>query len=131
MRTYQVELSEPAEVQVETAYLSRSRATSPEEALHWYEGLQAAIHSLSEWPRRFQMVEFASRPDQEVRRMLYGQGRGAYHVIYRIIEPAGGTQGDEADEGTSPGIVRVQSVVSAVRRPPGNVGVPDADPSTP
>lgn len=122
MKNYRVELAEPAEVQIETAYLSRSRATSPEQALHWYEGLQAAIHSLSEWPRRFQMVEFASRPDQEVRRMLYGQGRSAYHVVYRIIEPADIAQGDEDEEADAvrePGIVRVQSIVSAVRRPAG------------
>lgn len=115
MKTYRVELSEPAEVELQNCYLSRSRIIAEDKALRWYQGLLDAIHSLNEWPRRFQMVELASSAGVEVRRMLYGKGPGAYHVIYRIIEPAEGDQGDEDGE---PGIVRVQSIVSAVRRPP-------------
>jgi plasmid stabilization system protein ParE len=120
VKTYRVELSEPAEAQMQDAYLSRSQVTSPDEALRWYKGLQAAIHSLNEWPRRFQMVEFLSHTGVEVRRMLYGSGRGAYHVIYRIIEPAtSGAEGADDDGDDAEGIVRVQTIVSAVRRPPG------------
>ena len=123
MRTWRVRLTEPADAELEAAYLSRSRFTSPEEALRWYEGLRAAVFALAEGPRRCAPVEAADygySAEVEVRRLRYGQGRGAWHVVYQVIEPEveEGAQGDEDAEG----IVRVLHIVSAVRRPPGQAG---------
>ena len=120
MPTYQVRLTEPAEAELSAAYLSRSRFTSPAEALRWHNGLLAAAFSLADGPRQWARVEAADygySPETEVRRLRYGQGRGAWHVVYQVIEPSEGTS-----EGEAEGIVRVLHVVSAVRRPPGPAG---------
>jgi len=98
-------------MELDAAYLNRSRFTSPEQAARWHLELKQAISSLSEWPRRFQELEGGGY-GSEVRRMLFGRGSGAYHVIYRIIEPG---------DGETEGLVRVLHVVSAVRRPPGEL----------
>lgn len=116
MTVWHVEFSEPAEAELADAYLSRSRVTSPPEALRWHEGLRAAIRSLAEWPRRCARVEsggYGYSAQTEIRRLRYGQGRAAWHVVYQVIEPRIGPGADPQ------GIVRVLHVVSAVRRPPG------------
>jgi len=107
--TYRVEFTEPAEMELDAAYLNRSRFTPPEQAVRWHRELKTAITGLSEWPRRFQVLEGGGYSG-EVRRMLFGRGSGAYHVIYRVLDPA-----DDETEG----IVRVLHVVSAVRQSPG------------
>jgi len=97
-------------MELDAAYLNRSRFTPADQAARWYQELKQAISSLSEWPRRFQILEGGGYGG-EVRRMLFGRGVGAYHVIYRILEPA---------ENEAEGVVRVLHVASAVRRPPGD-----------
>lgn len=97
-------------MELDAAYLNRSRFTSPEQAARCHIELKTAISGLSEWPRRFQELEGGDYGG-EVRRMLFGRGSGAYHVIYRVLE---------ADE-EAEGIVRVLHVVSAVRQPPGEL----------
>ena len=117
MRTYRVEFSEPAELELDAAYLNRSRFTSPEEAVRWFDELDRQIHGLAEGPRRWQRIEaYGGESGAEVRRLLYGRGGGTWHVVYQVIEPAEG----EAEE--AEGIVRILHVVSAVRRPPGQAG---------
>lgn len=115
MTTWRVRLTEPADAELDAAYLSRSRFTSPEEAARWYEGVRAEIFGLAQWPRRWARVEagdYGYSAQTEVRRLRYGQGRGAWHVVYQVVEPA-------IDDPDGEGIVRVLHVVSAVRRPPG------------
>jgi plasmid stabilization system protein ParE len=126
---WRVWLTEPAQAELEAAYLSRSRFMTPEAALRWYEGLRAEIFGLAEWPRRCARVEatdYGYNAQTEVRRLRYGQGRGAFHVVYQVIEPviepgAGPFISDEQQEGQE-GIVRVLHIVSAIRRPPGQSG---------
>jgi len=140
--TYQVRLTEPAEAELSAAYLSRSRFTSPAEALRWHNGLLAAAFALADGPRRWARVDAADygySAQIEVRRLLYGKGRGAWHVVYQVIEPGIGAEtrkrvgpGADPDDPDDPdGLVRVLHVVSAVRRPLGDAGLTDADPSTP
>jgi plasmid stabilization system protein ParE len=117
MTVWRVRLTEPVEAELDAAYLSRSRFTSPEEAARWYEGLQAEIFGLAEWPRRCARVEAADygySAETEVRRLRYGRGQGAWHIVYQVIEPDP-QENDQSDEG----VVRVLHVVSAIRRPPG------------
>ena len=140
MTVWRVEFTEPAEAELADAYLSRSRVTSPPEALRWHEGLREAIRGLADWPRKCARVDAADyaaySAQTEVRRLLYGKGRGAWHVVYQVIEPGIGAEtrkrvGPVAAPDDSDGLVRVLHIVSAVRRPPVDAELTDADPSTP
>src|SRR5437660_12710683 len=102
---YEVRLSEPAEIEIEAAYLGRMRFGQPA-ADRWYAGLARALESLSQLPRRCPVAPESDVLGGEVRQMIYGQGRGAYRVLYRVLEP---------EEG-SPGIVRILHVRHAARQ---------------
>lgn len=102
---WRISASEPVEAWLETAYLNRLRATSPEEAFQWYSSLKAAIADLAVFPRRWSAFPGSERYDGEVRRMIFGKKRGAYHIIYRVIEPA---------PGENFGIVRVINIYHAM-----------------
>lgn len=114
MMAWRLDFTEPADTELADAYLNRQRFTSEAEAFRWYEGLGQAIVALVDGPRRCSLVDpgdYGYRGDQEIRRLRYGSGRGAWHVVYRLIEP-------EEGDGDGEGIIRVLHVVSAVRRPP-------------
>lgn len=82
---YRVEISEAAEAEAEEAYFWML-GQSPEWAARWYRGLLAEVASLAEKPYRFPIARERERFDQEVRRMLYGEGRNKYRVLYAIVE---------------------------------------------
>ena len=83
---YRVELADQAEAELDAAYLFHLQK-SPDSALRWYMGAQAAIRSLSTFPRRCPLArENAFYPEQEVRRLVYGTGRSAYRVLFIIFD---------------------------------------------
>src|SRR5579872_4000254 len=86
--SYRVEISEAAEAEAEAAYLWMLRR-SPSAAARWYEGLLAAIGSLDEFPHRCPVARESHPFEREIRQLLYGKGRGAYRVLFAIVEPAG------------------------------------------
>lgn len=100
---YHVEYSEPAEQEIEQAYLWLFQH-SPEFAVRWYAGLRAAVDSLAAMPRRWE-----STPEYglNVRRMLYGTGGSRYRVLYLVIEP---------EENEMEGIVRILHVYHSARQ---------------
>jgi plasmid stabilization system protein ParE len=104
---YEVQLTEPAEAEMDAAYLNRMQ-NGLQSAERWYAGLVRALESLSTFPNRFPLASDNIASDG-VRQMLYGSGSSAYRVLYRVIEP----QKDEA------GIVRVLHIRHASRRPLG------------
>jgi plasmid stabilization system protein ParE len=107
--TYEVRLSEPAEIEIEAAYLGRMRFGLPA-ADRWYAGLARALASLSQLPHRYPLApESEGLGGDEIRQMIFGSGRGAYRVLYRVLEP----------EQDSPGVVRLLHVRHAARRRPG------------
>jgi plasmid stabilization system protein ParE len=57
-------------------------AVGSEQASAWFNGLQAAIFSLSEHPARRPVTP----ENRRMRHLLYGQGRHVYRVIYTIDE---------------------------------------------
>jgi plasmid stabilization system protein ParE len=101
---YQVRLTEPAEIEIEAAYLGRM--LGQQFADRWYAGLAQALDSLSQLPRRFPLAPESDALGGSVRQMIYGTGRSAYRVLYRVLEP----------EDDSPGIVRVLHVRHAARQ---------------
>lgn len=102
---YDVILTEPAEMEIESAYFQRMRF-GLQNADNWYAGLSRAIESLDTFPRRFTIAPDSDILGGNVRQMLYGTGRNAYRILYRVIEP----QGDNA------GIVRILRLRHTSRR---------------
>ncbi len=83
---YQVELSDEADAELDAAFLFLLQR-APKAAMRWYLGAQAAIDSLSAFPRRCPLApEDASYPDNEVRQLLYGKGRNTYRILFTIFE---------------------------------------------
>jgi plasmid stabilization system protein ParE len=105
---YEVRLTEPAEIEIEAAYLGRMRY-GLQAADQWYAGLVRALESLSQLPRRYPLAPESDARDGGVRQMIYGRGANAYRILYRVLE---------SEEG-SPGIVRVLHVRHATRQRPG------------
>ena len=99
---YRIDLTEPAEVDMDAAYMWLS-SRSPEFAGCWFRGLPDAIDSLEFMPRRFAL---SPNDGEGIRKMLYGTGGSQFHVLYRVIEP-------DIDE--SEGIVRILHVYYAGR----------------
>jgi plasmid stabilization system protein ParE len=102
---YEVRLTEPAEIEIEAAYLGRMRF-GLQVADRWYAGLARALESLSQLAHRHPFAPESDAPGGDVRQMIYGRGRGAYRVLFRVLEP---------EEG-NPGIVRVLHVRHASRQ---------------
>jgi plasmid stabilization system protein ParE len=83
---YQVEISSVAESEADRAFLSLSQRASTEIATRWYEGLLQAIASLSQMPKRCPLARENQYFSQEIRQLIYGQGRNAYRILFTIQE---------------------------------------------
>jgi toxin ParE1/3/4 len=80
---YRVELTFRALGDLDQLYLVTEAASSGG-ARDWFNGLQAAIFSLSEHPGRCPVTP----ENGTMRHLLYGRGRYIYRVIYTIDENA-------------------------------------------
>jgi plasmid stabilization system protein ParE len=114
---YEVRLTEPAEAEVEAAYLSRLRF-GQRAADRWYAGLARALETLARVPRGFVPASESDALGGGVRQIIYGKGGGAYRILYRVIGP----------EGDNPGLVRVLHVRHAMQQRLG--GAPQRSGST-
>jgi plasmid stabilization system protein ParE len=83
--TYQVELSEPAEAEADSAYLWMLQR-SPERAATWYDGFLRAIQTLDTMPTRCPLARESARFNREIRQLLYGRGRNAYRILFTITD---------------------------------------------
>lgn len=110
--SYEVRMTEPAEVEIEKAYLSRMKF-GVRSADEWYAGLGRALERLPYLPRGYPLAPESDALEGEVRQMVYGKGGAAYRVLYRVIEPE--TPGEA-------GIVRILHVRHAMRQSPTNGG---------
>lgn len=105
---YEVRLTEPAEAEVEAAYLSLLRF-GQRAADRWYAGLGRVLETLSRVPRGFVPAPESDTLGGGVRQIIHGKGGSAYRILYRVIEP----------QGNDPGIVRVLHVRHAMQQPLG------------
>jgi plasmid stabilization system protein ParE len=81
--TFQVEITAPAEEQIEKTYLwyrNRDAAFADQ----WFRGLMNAISSLQESPRRCALAIEHELFSEEVRQLLYGKGRAAFRVMFTV-----------------------------------------------
>jgi len=90
-RIYIVRLSEPAEAEVEAAYLHLMGATSFSFADRWQDGLFQVINGLSLFPLRHEAVQGTGNSQSSARRLVYRQGRVVYRVLFDLV--------DEDDDG--------------------------------
>src|SRR5689334_1243936 len=111
---YRVEYAEPAEQDIDSAYLWLSRTRSPAFAARWFKGLRAAVERLTLFPRRNAVVE---EYGTGVRRLLYGTSGSRYRVLYLVVEP-------EAED--EEGIVRILHVYHGARQM-GGAAAPETD----
>ncbi len=103
--SYEVRLTEPAEMEVESAYLGRLRF-GMQAAERWYAGLARAMESLAVFPHGFAHAPESDALGGNVRQLVYGKGRSSYRILYRVIDPAG----------QEPGIVRILHVRHASQK---------------
>jgi plasmid stabilization system protein ParE len=83
---YDIEISSVAETEADSAFLRLSQMTSLKEARQWQSGLLQAIESLSQMPRRCPLARENKYFSQEIRQLLYGQGRNSYRVLFTVLE---------------------------------------------
>lgn len=81
--TFQVEITAPAEEQIEKAYLwyrNRDAAFADQ----WFRGLMNAVATLQASPQRCALALEHELFPEEVRQLLYGKGRTAFRVLFTI-----------------------------------------------
>lgn len=96
MNLYEIEVAEPAEIEIDVAYhylLLRSLQA----AARFRNGLEAAIESLSQMPSRCPFAPENGMLDRPIRQLLYRHGSTTYRILFIVIEAA-----EDA-----PGLVRV------------------------
>jgi len=82
---YRVELTLRAQRDLNYLY-QRISADDSAEAAGWFDGLEAAIHTLERSPRRCPVAAESARSKRRLRHLLVGAKRDVYRVIYEIDE---------------------------------------------
>ncbi len=106
MTEYQVEVSEPAEAEIDNAYhflLLRS----PKAATKLRNGFAKAIRSLSQMPSRCPFAPENGKLDRPIRQLLYRNGSTTYRILFAVIEAL--------DD--NPALVRVIRVLHGAQQP--------------
>ena len=84
---YRVELAKTAEAELEELYLwVVDRA--PSQGAAWFNGLERAILSLEQLPKRCRIAPESFDPDQPVRVLNYGRSPHVYRVFFTVDERA-------------------------------------------
>jgi plasmid stabilization system protein ParE len=83
---YLVEIAPSAINDIEAAYLWIHRR-APAAAAAWFNGLDGAVTSLEEHPRRCPLAPEADAFSEEIRQLLYGKGRHVYRILFTIGGP--------------------------------------------
>jgi plasmid stabilization system protein ParE len=61
---------------------------APDSAVNWFNGLEAAIYSLEDFPQRCPLAEESKAFDVEIRQLIYGKRVGAYRILFTILGDA-------------------------------------------
>jgi plasmid stabilization system protein ParE len=84
---YRVIIQPPAAAEMDGAYLWIAER-APESATKWFNGLEAAIYALEDFPQRCPLAEESKAFDLEIRQLVYGKRVGAYRILFTIIGDA-------------------------------------------
>lgn len=101
--SYRVEIARNAEAELEELYLWVV-ARAPQQGAKWFNGLERAVLSLDEQPKRFPVAAESIDPDQPVRVLSYGRKPHVYRVFFIVDDTAR--------------LVRVVHVRRGARKPP-------------
>ena len=99
---YRVEMARRAEADLEDLY-SWVAERAPQQGARWFNGLERAVLSLDEHPKRCPVAPESVDPDQPVRVLYYGRKPRTYRVFFTV------------DDDTE--IVRVLHIRWGARRP--------------
>lgn len=103
---FRVEVARRAKFDLEALYLWVVER-APQQGARWFNGLERAILSLDQHPKRCPVAPESFDPDHPVRALTYGRKPHAYRIFFTVD--------DDAES------VRVVHVRRGARRPP----VPD------
>ena len=84
---YRVELTKSAEVQLRELYLWVVER-APSQGAAWFNGLERAILSLEQLPKRCRIASESLDPSQPVRLLSHGRSPHLYGVFFTINESA-------------------------------------------
>ncbi len=96
MILYEIEVAEPAEIEIDAAY-HYLLLRSPQAAARLRSGLEEAIESLSQMPSRCPFAPENGMLDRPIRQLLSRHGNTTYRILFIVIEAAK----------DAPGLVRV------------------------
>ena len=100
---YRVEVSKNAETELEELYLWVV-GRAPQQGAKWFNGLERAVLSLDEHPKRCPIALESIDPDHPVRVLSYGRKPHVYRIFFTVDDNAN--------------VVRVVHVRRGARRPP-------------
>lgn len=84
---YRVELAKNAEVELEELYLWLIER-APSQGAAWFNGLEGAILSLEQLPKRCRFAPESFDPGQPARVLNYGRRPHIYRVFFTVDESA-------------------------------------------
>ena len=84
---YRVEITKSAETQLEELYLWLVER-APSQGAAWFNGLEQAILSLDQFPKRCRIAPESFDSDHPVRVLDYGRSPYVYRVFFTIDERA-------------------------------------------
>src|SRR5262245_13099827 len=84
---YRVEIARNAEAELEDLYLWVV-ARAPQQGAKWFNGLERAVLSLDQHPKRCPVAAESIEPDQLVRVLSYGRKPYVYRVFFTIDDAA-------------------------------------------
>ncbi len=82
---YRVRFTANAEKDLERLYLWVV-AQAPRRGPEWFKGLENAIDSLQENPRRCPLAPENYQPEDGIRQLLYGKKPDVYRILYQVNE---------------------------------------------
>jgi plasmid stabilization system protein ParE len=85
---YRVEIARNAEAELEELYLWVI-GRAPEQGAKWFNGLERAVLSLDEHPKRCPVAPESIDPDNHVRVLSYGRKPHAYRIFFTVDDAAG------------------------------------------
>jgi toxin ParE1/3/4 len=84
---YRVEIARDAEVVLEALYLWVV-ARAPQQGAKWFNGLEQAVLSLDQHPKRCPVAPESIDPNQPVRVLSYGRKPHVYRVFFTVDDHA-------------------------------------------
>ena len=82
---YEIVVTDQADAEAEEAYLW-IRERSPDGAVRWWNGLEAAILSLERMPTRCSLAPENDVFEEEIRQLLYGKRQHRYRILFTVRE---------------------------------------------